>query len=432
MLIFVKQILSQGMIYMRYILICLMSTGMLAGCLSTGNRLPEPQQAPVALKQIEALGRNIFFDATLSSPPGQSCATCHDPQAGWTGPKSEINAEGSVYPGANIKLFGNRKPPTVAYATFSPVFHLDPHEKIFFGGNFWDGRATGWLLGQPAAEQAQGPFLNPVEQNLGNPQAVVDKVCSASYSDQLRSVFGNDICNRLVDAYNAIGQALFAYENSPEVNSFNSKYDYYLSNPSKYPLTPREILGLELFNDEKRGMCAECHPSTPTEDGTPPVFTDFSYDNLGLPANPDNPTYLMPIEINPDGATWKDEGLGGFLGNVPALAHHAEATRGAHKVPTLRNVDKRPTPDFVKAYGHNGVFKSLKEIVHFYNTRDVHPACENVTSPEFAVNCWPKPEIPVNVNIEELGNLKLSEDEEWAIVAFLKTLNDGWVPPEGR
>ncbi len=165
------------------------------------------------------------------------------------------------------------------------------------------------------------------------------------------------------------------------------------------------------------------------EDGTPPLFTDFSYDNLGLPKNPSNPTYRMPPELNPDGAAWVDPGLGGFLAKVPRFARHAAANLGKHKVPTLRNVDKRPRADFVKAFGHNGVFKSLKEIVHFYNTRDVLPACASLADAKPAENCWPQPEVAANLNREELGNLGLSEAEEWAIVAFLQTLSDGWIPP---
>jgi cytochrome c peroxidase len=137
----------------------------------------------------------------------------------------------------------------------------------------------------------------------------------------------------------------------------------------------------------------------------------------------------MSKDYNPDGAAWIDPGLGGFLAGVPRFAHLAEANLGLHKVPTLRNVDKRPRPDFVKAFGHNGVFKSLKEIVHFYNTRDVLPACETTADARPGGNCWAKPEVAANLNTEELGNLKLSEAEEWAIVAFLQTLNDGWTPP---
>ena len=406
-----------------------MITGLIAGCaagLENGKHMQ--MTASQALNDLERLGRNLYFDASLSSPPGQSCATCHDPAAGWTGPKAEINQGGAVYPGAVHDRFGNRKPPSAAYATPSPVLHYDAEEQLFVGGNFWDGRATGWLLGEPAAEQAQGPFLNPAEQNLADAATLVEKVCASAYGDQLKSFYGTGICNNVIDAYNAIGQAIFAYENSAELNAFSSKYDYFLRDPQKYPLTDQELLGLKLFEDGDRGKCAECHPSAPGEDGAPPLFTDFSYDNLGLPKNPENPTYRMPRELNPDGAAWIDRGLGGFLAGVPRFAHLADRNQGRHKVPTLRNVDRRPQPDFVKAFGHNGVFKSLKEIVHFYNTRDVLPDCAATPEAKPGQNCWATPEVAANLNTEELGNLKLTEAEELAIVAFLQTLNDGWVP----
>lgn len=258
------------------------------------------------------------------------------------------------------------------------MLYYDTDEELFIGGTFWDGRATGWLMGEPVAEQAQRPFLNPVEHNLPDPATVVSKVCIGAYSDQFKGYFGNAICEDVVNAYNAIGQALLAYEKSAEVNAFSSRYDYYLRGPQKYPLNKQELKGLQLFADKERAKCSECHPSALGEDGSFPLFTDFSYDNLGLPKNPTNPTYQMPTEFNPDGATWVDPGLGGFLATVPRLAHFAPANQGLHKVPTLRNVDKRPDSGFVKAFGHNGIFKSLKETVHFYNTRDVLPACEAI------------------------------------------------------
>ncbi|MEA3336681.1 MAG: hypothetical protein U9R25_12275 [Chloroflexota bacterium] len=124
----------------------------------------------------------------------------------------------------------------------------------------------------------------------------------------------------------------------------------------------------------------------------------------------------MPRKFNPDSEDWVDTGLGGFLKNEGEPEAVYEAEWGKQKVPTLRNVDRRPDPEFVKAYGHNGFFKSLEEIVNFYNTRDVEPPS------------WPPPEIPQNVNDVELGNLGLVPEEEAAIVAFLKTLTDGYTP----
>ena len=136
-----------------------------------------------------------------------------------------------------------------------------------------------------------------------------------------------------------------------------------------------------------------------------------------MPPNPQNP------ELQKNSA-FMDVGLGGFL--------HDASFDGAQKVPTLRNLDKRATPGGMKAFMHNGVFKSIEQVVHFYNTRDVLPNCANVSSPHFGVNCWPGPEVPYNVNVDELGNLGLTHVEEVAVAAFLKTLSDGYRPGNGR
>jgi len=287
------------------------------------------------------------------------------------------------------------------------------------GGMFWDGRATGWTLGDPLAEQAQGPFLNPLEQALPAASYVVDRVCTSKYSDLFRSFCGADICDDVPAAYECIARSIAAYERSSEVSQFSSKYDAYLA--AQATLTEQEAWGLELFEGEK-AMCAACH--------VPPLFTDFTYDNLGVPRNPQNPFYFEP-EWNPDGLLWVDQGLGGFLKSAGYLPEIYEPEQGKQKVPTLRNVDKRPGPGFVKAYGHNGYFKSLESIVNFYNTRDVKPSCTDPFTTEkdaLAQDCWPVPEVSSNVNIDELGHLGLTPAEEAAIVAFMKTLSDGYVP----
>jgi cytochrome c peroxidase len=165
----------------------------------------------------------------------------------------------------------------------------------------------------------------------------------------------------------------------------------------------------------------------------PALFTDYTFDNLGVPKNPENPFYYADPQFNPLGALWLDLGLGGFLASQmihPEWVPLAPENYGKQKVPTLRNVDKRPLPDFVKAYSHNGYFKSLKRIVHFYNTRDVLPKCAaDVTDAEAEMaGCWPAPEVALNVNMAELGNLGLTEEQEWALVEFMKTLSDGWQP----
>lgn len=383
-------------------------------------------------QELQSFGEKLFFDTNLSTPEGQSCAVCHGPEVGWTGPDEMINKTGGVYPGAMHDRYGNRKPNSAAYATFSPLFgaRSEKGEIVFYGGNFWDGRATGYVLGNPAADQAQGPFLNPVEQNIANAKILVDKVCNSEYASIFRKV-GNDIWNEpdicnskdLNLQFGIIGIAIAAFENSEKVNGFSSKYDYYLK--GKVKLTAREEQGLALFNGKAK--CANCHMADPDTKGTPPLFTDFTFDNLGIPANPQNPWYSMDATFNKEGANWSDPGLAEFLKEMPQYAMLAEENFGKHQVPTLRNVDKRPSPEFVKCYGHNGYFKSLGEIVHFYNTRDVLPPAGKVSDPKPGINCWPEPEVVSNMNKDELGNLGLTASEESAIVEFMKTLSDGFV-----
>ncbi|MCB0131378.1 MAG: hypothetical protein KDD78_11030, partial [Caldilineaceae bacterium] len=284
----------------------------------------------------------------------------------------------------------------------------------FVGGNFWDGRASGEWLGSPAADQALGPFLNPLEQALLTGDDVVARICAGPYGGLFIQVWGAEMCepSNAQNAFAMVALTVAAYEASPEVNAFSSTYDLSFGGQTK--LTKEERRGYALFRG--KGQCQSCHSSN----GQSALFTDFTYDNLGLPKNPENPVYLT----NP---SFIDNGLGGFLETRPDYAPFAQENMGKHKVPTLRNVDLRPREDFVKAYGHNGYFKSLEGIVHFYNTRDVKATCPGAyTEAEaLAANCWPAPEVPVNINTEEMGNLGLTPDEEAAIVAFLGALSDG-------
>ena len=214
-------------------------------------------------------------------------------------------------------------------------------------------------------------------------------------------------------AYDSIALSIAAYEASPEVNAFASKYDYTYMGMAK--LTKEERPGYSLFRG--KGKCHRCHISN----GQFAFCTDFTFDNVGVPINPENPVY----DVDPD---FVDPGLGGFLETAGYSAEVYMEEWGKHKVPTLRNVDLRPDETFVKAYGHNGYFKSLEGIVHFYNTRDVLPTCPGAyTETEaLAAGCWPPPEVAENVNRDELGNLGLTFEEEADIVAFMKALSDGF------
>ena len=390
-------------------------------------------------EELAHLGDQIFDDTNLSIGRNQGCNACHSSEWGFTGPDPNINAHGAVYEGSISGRFGDRKPPSSAYSTLSPVFGFS-HKTggLFDGGNFWDGRATGEKLGNAAADQAQGPFLNPVEQGLRDSACVVYRVSTASYADLYKQLWGSaietiefpvdidtlcsvegpplvfDSLNRakIEQEFANIAISIAVYEKSH--NLFSSKFD--AARKGLYQFTPQERHGFVLF--QGKGRCARCHPS----EGQRPSFTDHTYDNLGVPANPENPIYLsVPGFV--------DLGLGGFLATRPEWAGSAPGEAGKMRVPTLRNVDRRPNPGAVKAYTHNGVFKSLEEVVRFYNTRDVLPTCGPLqTRADWGEICWPAPEVADNVNNRELGNLGLTLAEEEAIVAFLKTLTDGFLP----
>lgn len=357
----------------------------------------------------ERLGRLLFNDANLSEPAGQSCASCHEVKVAFTDPDKQTPTSQGVDP----KLFGNRNSPSAAYAAFSPAFHFDDDEGLYIGGQFWDGRAA------TLEEQAKGPFLNPLEMANTSRQQVVDKVRGRPYALLFKRVYGRQILEDTDKAYDSIADAIAAFERTRSFNRFSSKYDAWLAGKAR--LTAQEKRGLELFEREDKGNCAACHPSRPADDGTPPLFTDFTYDNLGVPRNPHNAFYKMNKQFNPDGRNFVDKGLGGALG----LA----GEEGKVKVPTLRNIA------LTSPYMHNGYFNTLKGVVDFYNTRDVKPRCPNAfTADDKALQkgCWPAAEVVDNVNQDELGNLGLTGREVEDIVAFMQTLTDGWWPLPGR
>lgn len=438
----------------------------------------------VAQPTLAEVGRAIFFDKGLSNPPGLACASCHDPATGYSYPNSFVNSYFGAVPGVVKGRAGARKPPSIAYAPFMAkgVPHYDQKAIAWVGGLFWDGRA------KDAIEQAKFPFLDPNEMNnvwkgKPSPDMLIRKLRISPTAQIFRRRFGDDVFDQPTSkVFDLVAQAIVAFEKSPEVSPYTSKYDAYLE--GRVDFTPQELMGMRFVTGTLNGRpdglpfiksahCMDCHGVSDDWTKERDLWTNSCYANLGVPRNPRNPFYTNtdqksnPAGANTAGAKYMDMGMGSYLYALykwpPRVPFGSDPLRilGTFKAPTLRNVDKRPYPGFVKSYMHNGVLKSLKDVVHFYNTRNattVEGEIIDFTKPNpyeglKGKPLWPPPEylnpttlinptgMAVGVGVGarsastmgspdldamQIGNLRLTEEQEEAIVAFLKTLSDGY------
>lgn len=350
------------------------------------------QKPPVAPptptpESMADLGRKLFFDNTLSNPEGQSCSSCHATSAAFSDPSHNMISPGIV-PG----LFGNRNAPTAMYTKYIPPLHYSASDSSYVGGLFLDGRVN------TLEEQAQKPFLNPLEMGNTDVGSVITKLESSPNYTYYEKVFGE--VQDINTAFSNMVSAIAEFERTDTFNPFTSKFDYYLKGQAS--LTANELAGMKLFSDSTKAMCSNCHLITPDPASGKILFTDFSYENDGVPKNSYNPYYTIPSAYNPLGNSYVDLGLGAIIND--------SAFYGTFRTPTLRNVA------LTAPYFHNGVFGTLEEVVHFYNTRDVAGAG------------WAASEYSPTIDHTETGNLHLTTQEEADIVAFLKTLTDGYSP----
>jgi cytochrome c peroxidase len=378
----------------------------LAGC---GGGGAAAGASEVALSPAAALGEKIFFDASLSASGQMSCATCHaEATAHATNDPAVVVPAG----GEALTTPGFRNAPSLRYLNLTPAFFFDK-EGTPTGGFNRDGRANS------LTEQVERPFLAAHEMANDTAAAVVEKAKSAAWADEFRRVFGAAILDAPDAAFDRMRFALSRYQQeNNDFHPFDSKYDLFIA--GKVALTGRELQGLALFNDPARGNCAACHPSGRASDGSPPLFTDFTYDNIGVPRNP-------AIPANAD-ARYFDLGL-----CAPFRTDLANRTDlcGAFKVPTLRNVA------ITAPYFHNGRFRTLREVVAFYVRRDTNPEEWYPRAADGSVNKFDDlpPAYIKNVNTTEvpynqrLGDAPaLSADEIDLVVEFLQTLTDGYRP----
>ncbi len=383
------------------------------------------------------LGRAVFYDAALSSSGRLSCASCHSPEHAY-GPPGDAPA---VNGGPRLARQGVRAVPSLMYLERQPNFSIGPEDDenetvsltqlaalarlapratktagnaaataanlVPRGGLFWDGRAN------TLQDQALGPLLSPMEMDGGRVENV-----AAPYAARLRQLFGASI---FATPRLAVAEALFAVARfqieDPSFHPYSSKFDFWLEGRAR--LDPDEMRGYLLFKNPDKANCAGCHLDQPRPDGLPPLFTDGQYEALGAPRNP-------ALAANRDPAYF-DLGICG-----PYRTDMRNETRfcAMFLTPTLRNVATRGV------FFHNGVFHSLREVQDFYNFRDTEPA-----------RIWPPGKLarfddvplPYRSNIDtvdppfdrHLGDRPaMTAPEEQDIVAFLRTLTDGYAPEQ--
>lgn len=367
----------------------------------------------VPTQELAALGKLMFFDASLSASGRQSCATCHAPDHAY-GPSNRLSVQ---LGGKDLRALGTRAAPSLRYVQAVPPFteHFydndgdDSKDQGPTGGHDWDGRADS------SHEQVRGPLLSQNEMGNASADEVVGRVRKAAYADRFRKAFGAEIFARPVDAFAAVSMALEVFQETPtEFYPYTSKFDASLRGQVR--LSKQEARGLVLFNRADKGNCASCHVSE-VKSGAFPTFTDFGFVALGVPRN-----RRLPANAAPE---FYDLGLCGPLRTD--LAKRPEFC-GLFRTPSLRNVAMR------QVFFHNGIFRSLEEVVQFYATRDTDPArwyTRNLDGTVRKFDDLPE-QYRANVNAEPPFGRKpgeapsLSRQEIADIIAFLKTLNDGY------
>ena len=381
--------------------------GLLTGLLGVLLAAGVAQAAPQPLSPLQQLGKRMFHDPSLSASGKEACATCHDPKYAYGPPPGRTIAFG----GPRMNLSGTRTVPSLRYLREVPPFK-EEHKFLDgdvgpIGGLMWDGRAAS------LEEQAQLPLLAANEMANPSTTDVARKLARAAYAPQFKALFGADIFQQPAKAFAAGMSALAAFQQVPEeFYPYSSRYDGYLR--GDIDLTEQEERGADLFKDPDKGNCASCHLGT-SRDGVPPPFTDFDFVNIGAPRNP-----RLPANKDP---RYYDLGLCGP--NRRDLAKKRELC-GFFRSPTVRNTAIR------EAFFHNGVFTNLRQVMEFYNERDLHPEKFYPRNPDGSVHRYDDMPAGYPDDIDHDPPLDrkpgqapaLTDADIEDIIVFLKTLTD--------
>jgi cytochrome c peroxidase len=368
------------------------------------------------VRRMTALGKQMFFDPSLSGSGKMSCASCHSPDHAFT-PANSLDVQ---IGGTDMRRPGMRAAPTLKYLQAVPQFSEHYHDSDDEGDESVDAGPTGGLTWDGrvdrGSDQARIPLLSTFEM-ASSPKKVAQAVRAAPYAGAFREAFGASVLDDDDATFKAVLKSFETFEQSPEVfYPYTSKYDAYLA--GKATLTAAEMRGLQLFNDEKKGNCASCHISQRAKDGSPPQFSDFGLIAVGVPRN-------RALAVNRDPRFYD---LGACGPERTDLGHRSEFC-GLFRTPTLRNVALK------KSFFHNGIYHSLEDVMRFYARRDTNP---EEFYPVVKGKVRKFDDLPrrywANLNTDPPFDRKPGDEPVFSnaeikdVIAFLGTLNDGWQP----
>ncbi len=353
---------------------------LLMACVSQVQAASSAQAKPGIDKAT--LGMILFNDPSLSNPSGLSCARCHDPSNAFADPRQTATSEGAI-----AGRFGSRNTPSLLYAALTPPLRKQSYDDEWVGGLFWDGRVDS------LAEQALQPLLNPLEMN-NTPASLATSLRNSTYINHFVTLYGEAAVKQDQQLIEAAADALAAFQQTPQFTPFTAKYDYYEA--GIIPLSEEEARGFEVFGN--KGACIDCHTGRV---GERQLFTQFAHHNITTPPNKALAFYTLDKSLNPAGKAFIDRGL---ALNPKIDKNLLARAQGAFKTPTLRNIA------VTAPYMHNGVFKTLREVIDFYANMEPF---------------WPA-EVAENRSRLVSSQVNLSETDKNDLIAFMTALTDGY------
>ena len=383
---------------------CMMVFAAIAACGGTTPHVPvKSSPSTPGLSPVAALGEQLFHDESLSVSGRLSCQTCHRPEFAHAAPPGDLVSKGG--PGMDVPV-----------SAILPRSATRAHAAVRLRREGHGIRRTLSRRSRSLARRAgEVTFLDAREMANATPADVVARLRQSPNATRFRDVFGADALDDPAEAFPRLAAAIAQFEvEDPEFHRFDSKYDAYLAGKAR--LTPEEERGLSLFEDPKKGNCAACHPNRRGDDGAPPLFTDFTYDNVGVPRNA-----KIPANADPAYLTSASVARGARISRrATTSAAHSRSRRFATSRARRRTSTMGPSTTCATS----SISTCGATRIRACGTRSRRRAAGSSTTCPNRPDAVNVSEVPYDRKPGETPALTPAEIDD--VVAFLKTLDDGY------